>query len=49
MPMVEVLEAERILDTRFVKRTKEKEYLEFLVKWKDTQMEDYTWVSVAAP
>ena len=42
------LEAEYILDTRVTKKTREKEYLEYLVKWKDRLMEDSTWMDEAA-
>ena len=47
MPMAEGPKVERILDTRVAKNTKGKEYMEFLVKWKDRPMEDSTWMSVA--
>ena len=47
MPMIKDLEAERILDTRVENRTRRKEYMEYLVKWKDRLMEDSTWMSVA--
>jgi hypothetical protein len=38
---------ERILDTRVLKKTRGKEYYEYLVKWKDHPLEDATWVTVA--
>ena len=39
------LEVEAILDTKVVKRTRKKEYLEYLVKWKKRPIEDSTWLS----
>ena len=39
------LEAENILDTKVVKSTKWKDYLEYLVKWKAYLVEDATWMS----
>ena len=44
MPMATNLEAEQILDTCVTKKTGKKEYLEYLVKWKDHLMEDSTWM-----
>ena len=44
MPLATNLEAEHILDTRVTKKTGKKEYLEYLVKWKDHPMEDSTWM-----
>lgn len=32
---VEPLQLERILDKRLIKKTREKEYFEYLVKWKN--------------
>ena len=34
MPMAQPLEVEAILDTRVIKSTSRKDYLEYLVKWK---------------
>ena len=34
------LEVEAILDTKVAKRTRRKEYMEYLVKWKDRLKED---------
>ena len=34
MPMVQQLKVEAILDTKVVKSTRKKDYLEYLVKWK---------------
>ena len=42
MPLATILEDEHILDTRVTKKTMKKEYLEYLVKWKDRPVEDYT-------
>ena len=36
---------ETILDTRVCKRTRGKEYYEYLVKWKDHPLEDLTWMA----
>jgi len=47
MQMVKSLEAEQILDTHVAKKTKRKEYLEYLVKWKDCSMEDSTGMDEA--
>jgi len=44
MTMAKSLEAKQILDTRVAKKTRRKEYLEYLVKWKDHLMEDSTWM-----
>ena len=48
MPPATSLEVEHILDTRVTKKTRKKEYLEYLVKWKDCLMEDSTWMDEAA-
>jgi hypothetical protein len=34
---------ERILDKRVSKKTRRREYLEYLVKWKDHPVEDASW------
>ena len=47
MPL-ETLEYEHILDTHVTKKTRKKEYLENLVKWKYHTMEDSTWMGEAA-
>ena len=44
MPLVTNLEVEHILDTCVTNKTRKKEYLEYLVKWKDHPMEDSTWM-----
>ena len=46
MSVAKPLEAEKILNTRIAKKTK-REYLEYLVKWKDHPVEDFTWMDVA--
>ena len=45
--MEKPLEAEKILDTRLTKNTRGREYLNYLVKWKEHPEEDATWMSVA--
>jgi len=47
MPVEKSLEAEKILDTRVSKKTRRKEYLEYLAKWKDHLMDDSTWMDEA--
>ena len=42
--MAQPLEVESILDTRVEKRTKQRDYLEYLVKWKGHPVEDSTWM-----
>ena len=39
------LEVEKILDTKVVKSTGHKDYLEYLIKWKTHPVEDTTWMS----
>jgi len=46
MLMAQPLEAETILDTRVAKSTNHKDYLEYLIKWKEHPVEDSTWMSV---
>ena len=43
--MAQPLEFEAILDTKVVKSTRKKDYLEYLVKWKKRPTEDSTWMS----
>ena len=43
-PTVNPLDVDSILDRRVVKRTKRKEYFEYLVKWKGHSINDVTWV-----
>ena len=40
MPVAQPLEVEVILDTKVVKSTRTKDYLEYLVKWKKRLIED---------
>ena len=47
MLVAKILEAEKILDTRVSKKTRRKEYLEYLFKWKDHPREDFTWMDEA--
>ena len=47
MPEAPPLEAEKILDTKVVKSTRQKDYLEYLVKWKTHLVEDATWLRAA--
>jgi len=45
MPMAPPLEIERILDTQVARRTRRKEYLQYLVKWKNRPIEDSSWLN----
>ena len=45
MPVAQPLEVEAILDTKVVKSTRKKDYLEYLVKSKKRPTEDSTWMS----
>ena len=47
MLVAQPLEVEAILDTKVVKSTRKKDYLEYLVKWKKQPIEDSTWMSIA--
>ena len=47
IPSVQRLEMEQILDTRVLKKTRGKEYYEYLVKWKDHPPAYATWVTIA--
>ena len=47
MPMTKRLEVEKILDTRFSKKTRSIECVDYLVKWKEHPKEDATWMNVA--
>ena len=40
-------EAKAILEIKDAKKTKGKEYLEYLVKWQGHPAEDSTWMNVA--
>lgn len=44
IPKVQPLEIKRILDTQVAKRTRRKEYLQYLVKWKNRPIEDSSWL-----
>jgi hypothetical protein len=43
MPVAEKLQMERILDKRVSKRTRRKQYFEYMVKWKGHPVEDASW------
>jgi hypothetical protein len=43
MSVVEKPQMEQILDKRVGKRTRRKEYIEYLVKWKNHPVEDASW------
>jgi hypothetical protein len=43
MPIAENPQMESILDRRINKRTRRKEYFEYLVKWKGHPVEDASW------
>jgi hypothetical protein len=43
MPVAKKTQIERILDKRIGKRTRRKEYYEYLVKWKGHPVEDASW------
>lgn len=45
MPQTQPLDIERILDTQEAKRTRGKEYLKYLVKWKNRPIEDSSWLN----
>ena len=47
MPVTQPLEVVAVLDTKVVKSTRKKDYLEYLFKWKKQPIEDSTWMSVA--
>jgi hypothetical protein len=47
IPVAEKSQMEFILDKRVSKRTKEKQYFEYLVKWKNHPVEDASWESEA--
>jgi hypothetical protein len=47
IPVTQPLQVENILDTKVAIKTRRKEYLEYLVKWKNHPIEDYTWMNVA--
>jgi hypothetical protein len=43
MPVAEKPQMEQILDKRVGKKTRRKEYFEYLVKWKDRPIENSSW------
>lgn len=45
MHYAQPLEIERILDTQVAKQTQWKEYLQYLVKWKNCPIEDSSWLN----
>jgi hypothetical protein len=47
MPVVEKPQMECILDKRANKKTRRKEYFEYLVKWKNHPVEDASWENEA--
>jgi hypothetical protein len=47
MPVAEKPQMERILDKRVGKKTRRKEYFEYLVKWKGHPVEDASWETEA--
>ena len=44
-PKKQIEEVEQILDQRVGKSTGEKDYYEYLVKWKNRPVEDAIWIS----
>jgi hypothetical protein len=43
MPVAEKPQMESIIDKRVSRKTKRKEYFEYLVKWKEHLVEDASW------
>ena len=46
MPLAQPLEIEGILDTEVARWTRKKEYVQYLVKWKNHPIEDSLWLDV---
>eukprot|EP00253_Pinus_taeda_P026330 PITA_26330 len=44
MPSAQPLEIEVILDTQVARRTRRKEYFQYLIKWKNRPIEDSSWL-----
>jgi len=44
MPYFQPPEIESILDTQVAKRTQQKKYQQYLVKWKTCPIEDSSWL-----
>jgi len=40
----EPLQIEKVLDQKVVKKTRDKEYFQYVVKWNDHPLEDATWM-----
>jgi hypothetical protein len=47
MPVADKPQMERTLDKRVSKRTRQKQYFEYLVKWKNHPVEDTSWENEA--
>jgi hypothetical protein len=48
MPIAEKPQMESIIDKRISRKTRRKEYFEYLVKWKRHPVEDASWEDEAA-
>ena len=47
MPVAKKMQMEFILDKRVGKKTRRKQYFEYLVKWKNHPVEDASWENEA--
>ena len=47
IPLGQPLEIEGILNTQVVKQTRRKEYLQYLIKWKNHPIEDSSWLDAS--
>ena len=45
MPTAQPLEIDRIIDTQVARRMRRKEYLRYLIKWKNRPIEDSSWLN----